>query len=140
MLWFKALHIITMVCWFAGLFYLPRLYVYHATAHTESTQAQFKLMEWRLFWYIMTPAAVLTGIFGWSIIFTNYHYYEAMNWLHLKLVLVLLLAIYHVYLGKLLFQLKHNRNQHSEKFYRYLNEVPTFFLIAIVLLAVLRPF
>lgn len=140
MLWFKALHIIAMVCWFAGLFYLPRLYVYHAATQDLNARAQFKIMEWRLFWYIMTPAAVLTGIFGWSIIFTNYHYYETMNWLHLKLILVLLLSIYHVYLGKLLLQLKQDQNQHSEKFYRYLNEVPTVFLIAIVLLAVIRPF
>ena len=138
MLWFKALHIISMVCWFAGLFYLPRLYVYHANS-TDIMQKQFKIMEWRLFWYIMTPAAVLTGLFGWCIIFTNYHYYETMNWLHVKLILVLLLAIYHVYLGKLLFQFRHNQATHSQRFYRYLNEVPTIFLIAIVLLAVIQP-
>ncbi|MBP9726182.1 MAG: protoporphyrinogen oxidase HemJ [Gammaproteobacteria bacterium] len=138
MLWFKALHIISMVCWFAGLFYLPRLYVYHANS-TDIMQKQFKIMEWRLFWYIMTPAAVLTGLFGWCIIFTNYHYYETMNWLHIKLILVLLLAIYHVYLAKLLFQFRCNQATHSEKFYRYLNEVPTIFLIAIVLLAVIQP-
>ena len=127
-----------MVCWFAGLFYLPRLYVYHANS-TDIMQKQFKIMEWRLFWYIMTPAAVLTGLFGWCIIFTNYHYYETMNWLHVKLILVLLLAIYHVYLGKLLFQFRHNQATHSQRFYRYLNEVPTIFLIAIVLLAVIQP-
>jgi putative membrane protein len=127
-----------MVCWFAGLFYLPRLYVYHANS-TDVMQKQFKIMEWRLFWYIMTPAAVLTGLFGWCIIFTNYHYYEMMNWLHIKLILVLLLAIYHVYLGKLLFQLRRNQATHSQRFYRYLNEVPTIFLIAIVLLAVIQP-
>ncbi|MES2204536.1 MAG: protoporphyrinogen oxidase HemJ [Pseudomonadota bacterium] len=140
MLWFKALHIITMVCWFAGLFYLPRLYIYHSTTQDLSTQAQFKIMEWRLFWYITTPAAILTGIFGWSIILTNYHYYETMNWLHIKLILVFLLVIYHAYLGKLLFQFKRDQTTHSQKFYRYLNEVPTVFLIAIVLLAVTKPF
>lgn len=139
MLWFKALHIIAMVCWFAGLFYLPRLYVYHSATQDLKIHEQLKIMEWRLFWYITTPAAVLTGIFGWLIIFTNYHYYEAMNWLHIKLILVLILFIYHVYLGKLLFDFKRDRILHTEKFYRYLNEVPTVFLIAIVLLAVIRP-
>lgn len=139
MLWFKALHLISMVCWFAGLFYLPRLYVYHANTTDLATQSQFKIMERRLFWGIMTPAAILTGIFGWAIIFTNYHYYEMMNWLHIKLALVFLLMIYHIYLGKLLFQFKHNKNIHSQRFYRYLNEVPTVFLIVIILLAVIRP-
>ncbi len=140
MLWFKALHIIAMVCWFAGLFYLPRIYVYHAKTQDLNMQIQFKIMEWRLFWYITTPAAILTAIFGWSIIFTHYNYYEQLNWLHVKLILVLLLAIYHVYLGKLLLDFKNNNNVHSEKFYRYLNEVPTVFLIAIVLLAVIKPY
>lgn len=140
MLWFKAFHIITMVCWFAGLFYLPRLYVYHATTQDLNTQAQFKIMEWRLFWYITTPAAVLTGIFGWSIILTNYHYYETMNWLHVKLICVLLLALYHLYLGKVLFDFRNNKNKHTQRFYRYLNEIPTAFLIVIVLLAILKPF
>jgi len=139
MLWFKALHLISMVCWFAGLFYLPRLFVYHADTTDLATQFQFKIMERRLFWGIMTPAAVLTGVFGWAIILTNYHYYETMNWLHIKLGLVFLLMIYHVYLGKLLFQFKHNKNTHSHRFYRYLNEVPTLFLIVIILLAVIRP-
>lgn len=140
MLWLKALHIITMVCWFAGLFYLPRIFVYHAKTQDHHIQAQFKIMEWRLFWYITTPAAILTGIFGWSIIFTNYSYYEKMNWLHIKLALVLLLVFYHIYLGKLVFTFKYNKNSCSEKFYRYLNEVPTIFLITIILLAVLKPF
>lgn len=140
MLWFKATHLIFMVCWFAGLFYLPRLYVYHAATSEKTLQTQYKIMEWRLFWYITTPAAVLTAIFGWAVIFTNYDYYEQLNWLHVKLVLVFLLAIYHVYLGKSLFDLKRDKIIHSQKFYRYLNEVPTVFLILIVLLAVLKPF
>lgn len=139
MLWFKALHIITMVCWFAGLFYLPRIYVYHAATSDSNLQTQFKTMEWRLFWYITTPAAALTGVFGWAIILTQYEYYAHMNWLHIKLVLVLLLGLYHLYLGKLLFDFKNHHHVHSQKFYRYLNEVPTLFLIAIVLLAVIKP-
>ena len=140
MLWFKALHLIAMVCWFAGLFYLPRLYVYHAASQENSVKKQLIPMEWRLFWYIMTPAAILTGIFGWAIIFTHYEYYAHLNWLHLKLGLVLLLAGYHLYLGKLLLDFRRDKIDHTEKYYRYLNEVPTVFLIAIVLLAVLQPF
>lgn len=140
MLWFKALHLIAMVCWFAGLFYLPRLYVYHAATRDFSLHMQFKIMEWRLFWYITTPSAILTGVFGWGIILTHHAYYAAMNWLHLKLILVLLLSLYHLYLGKILFDFRADKNQHSEKFYRYLNEVPTFFLMTIIFLAVLKPF
>ncbi|MCD8524291.1 MAG: protoporphyrinogen oxidase HemJ [Gammaproteobacteria bacterium] len=139
MLWFKALHIIAMVCWFAGLFYLPRLYVYHANDRA-SVNTSFHIMEWRLFWYITTPAGILTGVFGWATILTNYDYYAAMNWLHVKLILVLLLAFFHLYLGKLLFDFKKNQNQHSERFYRYLNEIPSVFLLLIVFLAVLKPF
>lgn len=141
MLWFKALHIIFMVCWFAGLFYLPRLYVYHSkTALTDiNTITKFKAMEWKLFWYITTPAAILTGIFGWAIILTNYTYYESLMWLHIKLSLVLVLYIFNIYLGKLLFNFKYNKNTHSHKFYRYLNEIPTILLISIVLLAVIQP-
>lgn len=139
MLWFKALHIISMVCWFAGLFYLPRLYVYHASTTEQNIHDKFKIMEWRLYWYISTPAAILTGIFGWAVIFTNYHYYEHLMWLHIKLVLVLLLYIFHIYLGKLLFAFRREENTHGHKFYRRLNEIPTVALLAIVFLAVLQP-
>ena len=141
MLWLKAFHLIFVICWFAGLFYLPRLYVYHAeTASTDiNTINKFKIMEWKLFWYITTPAAILTGIFGWAVIFTNYSYYENLMWLHIKLSLVLLLYIFNIYLGKLLFDFKHNKNKHRHKFYRYLNEVPTVLLIIIVILAVVQP-
>lgn len=140
MLWFKAFHLIFMVCWFAGLFYLPRIYVYHAQSLGDAVKNQFKIMEWRLFWYITTPAALLTGFFGWGMIFTNYEYFADLNWLHVKLALVLILSVYHLYLGHLLFLFRKNKNRYSERFYRYLNEVPTVFLILIILLAVLKPF
>lgn len=139
MLWFKAFHIIAVICWFAGLFYLPRLYVYHAAESCLHTIERFKVMEWRLFWYITTPAAIATGILGWSVIFTNYYYYEQLNWLHIKLILALLLYGYHAYLGILLWRFRADQNQHSERFYRYLNEVPTVFLITIVILTIIKP-
>jgi protoporphyrinogen IX oxidase len=139
MLWFKAFHIISLICWFAGLFYLPRLYVYHADTSDQATLSKFKIMEWKLYWYITTPAAILTGIFGWAIIFTNYAYYEQLMWLHIKLSLVLVLYIFHIYLGKLLFDFRNDKNKHSQKFYRLLNEVPTVLLVVIVILAVVQP-
>ena len=141
MLWFKAFHIIFVICWFAGLFYLPRLYVYHAQTNNSATKTieTFKIMEWKLFWYITTPAAILTGLFGWAVIFTNYHYYEHLNWLHIKLILVLVLYGFHFYLGKLLIDFRYNKNKHSHKFYRYLNEIPSALLVIIVLLAVIQP-
>ena len=139
MLWVKAFHVIFVVCWFAGLFYLPRLYVYHATEQNISTIARFKIMEWRLFWYITTPAAILVGLLGWTMIFSNYSYYEHLNWLHLKLILALFLYIFHLYLGKLLWDFYRDKNKHSARFYRYLNEVPTLFLIAIVILTIVKP-
>ena len=139
MAWLKACHVIAVVSWFAGLFYLPRLYVYHATCTEENTKALFKIMEWKLYFYITTPAAVLTALFGWWIIFCNYAYYATLNWLHVKLILVLTLAVYHLYLGKLLFDFKRDRNTHSHRFYRWLNEYPTLILISVVILTFVRP-
>lgn len=138
MLWLKAFHIISVVCWFAGLFYLPRLYVYHAANSHPEVQAQFKVMEHKLYYYIMSPAAIATAIFGFWMIYSKVTYYEHLNWLHIKLILVFFLALYHLYLGYLLKRFKTDQNTHSEKFYRYLNEVPTIFLIVIVLLTVVH--
>jgi len=139
MLWLKAFHIIAMVSWFAGLFYLPRLYVYHANCENPETNNTFKVMEWKLYFYITTPAAILTALFGWWIIFCNYDYYAHLNWLHIKLILVLSLAFYHLYLGKRLFDFKHDRNTYSHRFYRWLNEYPTIILISVVLLTIIKP-
>lgn len=140
MLWIKALHIIAMVAWFSGLFYLPRLFVYHALANDTISIERFKIMEKKLYYYITTPAAVLTIIFGlWLISFSPKAYMQ-MLWLHVKLGLVVCLIIYHIYLGKLLRDFSLNRNQHSAKFYRILNELPTLFLFAIIILAVVKPF
>jgi len=139
MLWVKAFHIIFMVTWFSGLFYLPRLFVYHAMSEDKISQDRFKIMERKLFFGIMTPGAVLTLFFGIWLLSFNFKAYMHMPWMHLKLGLIFLLLIYHIYLGKLLFGFKYDRNKHSHVFYRWLNEVPVLFLLLIVVLAVVKP-
>lgn len=140
MLWFKALHLIAMVTWFSGLFYLPRLYVYHAMSTDQISLERFKIMERKLFFGICTPGAVLTLVFGLGLLHQlGAEYFRASHWLHAKLLLILLLLGYHLYLGILLKQFKQDKNRHSHRFYRWLNEVPVLFLVAIILLAVLKP-
>lgn len=139
--WLKALHIIFMVTWFAGLFYLPRLFVYHAQCEDAPGRERFKIMERKLFYGIMTPGAALTVAFGlWMLFAYAWELYAGMVWLHLKLALVALLLAYHVYCGVLLAAFRHDRNRHGHVFYRWLNEIPVLFLVAIVLLAGLKPF
>ncbi len=141
MLWIKALHLIFMVTWFAGLFYLPRLFVYHAMSDDRTSHERFKIMERKLFFGIMTPGAILTLIFGfWTLFLNGWDNYPEYLWLQLKLGLILLLVVYHIYCGKLLLDFKHDRNQHEHTWYRWFNEIPVFFLVTIVILAVLRPF
>jgi putative membrane protein len=141
MLWLKALHLIFMVTWFAGLFYLPRLFVYHAMTTDQIGIERFKIMERKLFWGIATPGAVLTWIFGgWMLYDYAWAAYGAMGWLHTKLALLVLLTLYHGFCGKLLIDFKYDRNRHSHIWYRWFNEIPVILLIAIVLLAVLKPF
>jgi putative membrane protein len=137
MLWIKAWHIIFMVTWFAGLFYLPRLFVYHAMSSDETSNARFKIMERKLFYGIMTPGAVLTIAFGlW--LWLGYGFSD--GWLHAKVSLVVLLVLYHLYCGKLVRDFAHDRNQHGHVFYRWLNEAPVLALIAIVILVEVKPF
>ena len=136
MLWIKALHIIFMVTWFAGLFYLPRLFVYHSSATDTAGIERFKIMERKLFYGIMTPGAILTLIFG---VWLWLGYGFGGTWLHIKLALVIVLIAYHVYCGKLLLDFKHDHNKHGHVFYRWLNEFPTLILIAVVTLAVVKP-
>jgi len=137
MLWIKAFHIIFMVTWFAGLFYLPRLFVYHAMSDDAPSIDRFKIMERKLFFGIMTPGAIFTIAFG---VWLWRAYGFSGGWLHAKLALVLLLVIYHVYCGKLLLDFRHDRNQHGHVFYRWLNEAPVLVLVAIVILVVVKPF
>ncbi len=137
MLWIKALHVVFMVTWFAGLFYLPRLYVYHAMAEDSISIERFKIMERKLFFGIMTPGALLTIVFGaWLWL----GYGISGGWLVAKMYLVLALIIYHIYCGLLLIDFKHGRNRHGHKFYRWLNEVPVLMLILIAILAIVKPF
>ncbi|HSH72142.1 MAG TPA: protoporphyrinogen oxidase HemJ [Methylophilaceae bacterium] len=137
MLWIKAWHIIFMVTWFAGLFYLPRLFVYHAMSDDKASNERFKIMERKLFYGIMTPGAVLTVGFGlWLML----GYGFTGGWLHVKLALVAALVIYHFYCGKLVSDFKHDRNRHSHTYYRWFNEAPVLALIAIVILVEVKPF
>jgi putative membrane protein len=137
MLWIKALHIMFMVTWFAGLFYLPRLFVYHAMTEDSAGSARFKVMESKLYYRIMTPGAVLTIVFG---VWLWQGYGFAGGWLHAKLALVSVLVLYHVYCGRLLADFKHERKARSHVWYRWFNEVPVILLIAVVILAVVKPF
>jgi putative membrane protein len=137
MLWLKSLHIIFMVTWFAGLFYLPRLFVYHAMSEDAVSKERFKVMERKLFYGIMTPGAVLTLVFGvWLWLAYNF----SGGWLHAKLALVVILLIYHVWCGKLVSDFKSDRNKHNHVFYRWFNEFPVLILIAVVILVVVKPF
>lgn len=137
MLWIKSFHIIFMVTWFAGLFYLPRLFVYHAMSKDTLSRERFKIMERKLFYGIMTPGAVLTIGFG-SWLWLGYGFYG--GWLHAKIALVGALVCYHIYCGKLMADFKHDRNRHGHVFYRVFNEFPVIVLIAIILLVELQPF
>jgi putative membrane protein len=134
MLWVKALHIFFMVSWFAGLFYLPRLFVHHSMVDDQATRERLKIMERKLF-YFVTPWAVLTIIFGFWLWF-GYGFSGA--WLHIKTFLVLLLVIYHVICGKFMLDFRYDRNNRSDVFYRWFNEVPALLLLAIVFLVVLK--
>ncbi len=137
MLWIKALHIIFMVTWFAGLFYLPRLFVYHAMAEDAPGRERFKAMERKLYRGIMAPSAVLTIVFG-AWLWLGYGFTGV--WLHAKLAIVALLVAYHLYCGRLLADFARDRNTKSHLWYRWFNEVPTVFLIAAVILTVVKPF
>lgn len=135
--WVKTFHIVFVVAWYAGLFYLPRLFVYHAQATDTISLERFKIMERKLYFGIMTPSAVLAIALGLWLMSFGFR----GGWLHAKLALVALLVIVHVYLGKLMFDFKHDRNRRSHVFYRWLNEIPALpILVAVVYLAVAKPF
>jgi putative membrane protein len=138
LLWIKALHLFFMVAWMAGIFYLPRLFVYHAQSDNQAVKDQFKIMERRLWWFV-TPFAFLTLLFGvWLIYIYGALWFKAALWLHVKLVLVIALYIYHFYLYHLVKQFARDVNQHTSRFYRILNEAPVLVLLAIVCLAVVK--
>lgn len=140
MLYVKAFHIIFVVTWFAGLFYLPRLFVYHSSASDGTGIERFKTMERRLF-IITTIGGVSALVFGlWLTFAYAWQAYASGLWLHLKFVLVALLIAFHCYLGKLMLDFRYDWNRHGERFYRWLNEFPTLVLIAVVILTVVKPF
>ena len=140
MLWVKSLHIIFMVTWFAGLFYLPRLFVYHTMSNDLPSIERFKVMERKLYYGIMTPGAVLTIIFGmWLWLGYGISGIAGSWWLHAKLSLVVVLIAYHYYCGRLLTDFKLDRNQHGHVYYRWFNEIPVIILIAVVILVVVKP-
>ncbi len=134
--WIKIVHIVAMVSWFAGLFYLPRLFVYHAMTKNEISNTQFKIMEHKLFWYIMTPAGFVTILMG-EILAHGFGFHGL--WLHLKVMCVALLVVYHIYCFKLMDDFAKDCNQKSHKWFRLFNEIPTVLLILCVIFVVLKP-
>lgn len=137
--WLKALHIIFMVTWFAGLFYLPRLYVYHAMPENLPSFELFKVMERRLY-IMMTIGGTLTAIFGLGMFFMAPMAYVSSLWFVLKAVLLVGLIGYHIWCRQLMIAFREDRNQHAHKWYRYFNEAPSLLLILIVILVILKPF
>lgn len=141
MLWVKALHIIFVVTWFSAMFYLPRLFVYHAMTEDQAGKERFKVMERKLYRGIMTPSAVLTLILGiWLVSYYPLEQIASMAWLHAKLTLVLLLFAYHGICGSMVRKFAADKNERSHTYYRWFNELPVLALIAIVILVVVKPF
>jgi putative membrane protein len=138
-LWIKAFHIISVITWFAALFYLPRLFVYHAMTSDKVSIDRFKIMECKLYKGIMTPSMIIAVVLGGLLAISNWNGYSQFYWLHIKISLVVLLVIYHFYCGYFLQVFKNDLNKNSDKFYRYFNEFPVLILIAIVILVVVKP-
>ena len=137
---FKSLHLITVISWMAGLLYLPRIFVYHAENNNKPLVSEvFKVMEKKLFFYIMTPAMTLSWIFGLILIHEIGFQQLAQRWMILKLIFVIALTLYHFYLGSVLGQFKLDINKHSSKYYRYINEIPTLLLILIIFIVIFKP-
>ena len=140
MQWVTAFHIISIVAWFSGVFYLPRLFVYHAMSEDQISQQRFVVMERKLFRGIMTPAAAATIIFGIWLVSFNPSYYMSSGWFHAKVTAVLLMLFYHFLCWRFLVAFREGRNTRTHKYYRFFNEIPVFLLIVIVILVVVKPF
>ena len=137
---FKSLHLISVISWMAGLLYLPRIFVYHAeNSDDRKISDVFKIMEKKLYFYIMTPAMILSWIFGLLLIHSLGFQQLGQTWMVLKIIFVIFLSLYHFYLGKTLKQFKIDQNTHSHKFYRLINEIPTILLILIVFVVIFKP-
>ncbi len=140
-LWIKAFHVISMIAWMAGLFYLPRLYVYHTqTSIGSESSERFKVMERRLLRGIMNPAMIATWLFGILLVLTPGVVNFQQGWFHAKLACVILMSIFHMACSKWRREFLNDKNQHSEKFYRMANEIPTLLLIVIVIMVIVKPF
>lgn len=139
-LWLKAFHLIAVICWFAGIFYLPRLFVYHAMAEDQVSRERFKIMERKLYRGIMNPSMIVTVVLGLWMLISHWDLYKTQGWMHAKLALVVLLIGYHHVCLAYLKKFAADANTKSHKFYRVFNEIPVLLLIAIVILVVVRPF
>jgi len=139
MLWFKALHIIFVITWFAGLFYLPRLFVHHALSEDAATKERLKIMEGKLYRFT-GPSMALTIILGLVLLLPNWNIYVSFGWIYVKLFFVILLVIYHVWCGRIVKTFANDANTKSHIWYRWFNEAPVLALFAIVILAVVKPF
>lgn len=138
-LWLKTFHIIFVITWFAALFYLPRLFVYHASSEDQISKDRFKIMERKLYRGIMTPSMVAVIIFGSLLTWLNPAWLQG-GWLHVKILLVILLVIYHFWCGRILVQFRDDENQRNHVWFRWFNEAPTVVLFIIVALVVFKPF
>ncbi len=137
---FKSLHLIAVISWMAGLLYLPRIFVYHSENNEKQLVTEvFKVMEKKLFFYIMTPAMTFSWIFGLILIHEIGFQQLGQKWMILKLLFVTTLTFYHFYLGRILGQFKLDMNKHSSKYYRYINEIPTLLLILIIFIVIFKP-
>lgn len=138
-LWLKAFHLIFVICWFAGLFYLPRLFVHHAMSEDIATRQRLAIMERKLFRFV-TPLAVLAIVCGLLLTWQNWDYYKTAGWFHTKVFLLVLLIAYHIHCGRIVSNFAQEKNLRSHVFYRIFNELPVFILFAIVILAVVKPY
>lgn len=140
MLWIRAFHVISMVTWFAAIFYLPRLMVYHADSQDAISNARFKIMEWRLYYAIGVPSAILCTMFGLWLLISGWQVYKQFGYIHAKMALVVLLWLYFIYCGVLVQRFQRDANTFSSFFYRVFNEVPTIIFVATIILVIVKPF
>ena len=139
-LWLKAFHIIAVITWMAGIFYLPRLFVYHAGATDTVSSERFKVMERKLYRGIMNPSMMVAVALGIWMILLNPDFYMSQGWMHAKLTMAVLMIGYHIWCGRLLRRFRDDQNTHSHVFYRWFNEAPVLLLLGIVIMVVVRPF
>ena len=140
MLWIKAFHIIPVVCWFAGIFYLPRLFVYHAATTDQAGRERFKVMERKLYRGIMTPSAAIAIVLGAWLLIDGWDFYRTQGWMHAKLTMVLLLMVYHIQCYRYLISFRNDKNIKTETFFRWFNEIPVLLLVGIIIMVTVRPF